>query len=146
MKTMDLKKYGGLDYVKVLHLPLRVSKSVGDIVDIRLRDLELEIANELLRQHVPLRGREVEFLRKVLGLSMERFAAKLGLTSGTILRWERGKDTRLAFVNEYAVRGFVADALGGKVTIKFSDLSDSSKTPERLVVDWRERSRKTAVA
>jgi transcriptional regulator with XRE-family HTH domain len=73
---------------------------------------------------------------------MEKFAVKLGLTSGTILRWERGQDKRLSQINEYAVRGFVSEVLAMAIPIKFSDLSEGSKTPERLVVDWRLGSQK----
>ena len=112
----------------------------------KLGEIERLVAAEILIQHVPLRGREVEFLRKTLDLSMERFAAKLGLTSGTILRWEREKERRLSQINEYAVRGFVAEALALLTSIKFSDLSETTKTPAKLIVDWHLGSQKKKVA
>ena len=146
MKTSNFKKYGDLDYVEVKNLPVRTSKELGEIVTAKLGDVERLIAAEILRQHAPLRGREVEFLRKTLDLSMEKFAAKLGLTSGTILRWEREKDKRLSQINEYAVRGFFAEALALITPIKFSDLSEDSKTPEKLIVDWNQGSQKKKTA
>ncbi|MGK5082121.1 hypothetical protein WDW37_02365 [Bdellovibrionota bacterium FG-1] len=146
MKTTNFKQYGGLEYVEVKNLPVRTSKELGAIVTAKLGEVERLIAAEILNQHVPLRGQEVEFLRKTLDLSMEKFAGKLGLTSGTILRWEREKKKRLSQINEYAIRGFVAEALALIIPIKFSDLSESSKTPEKLIVDWHLGSQKRMAA
>ena len=146
MKTTNFKKYGGLEYVEIKNLPVRASKELGEIVTAKLGEVERLVAAEILRRHVPLRGREVEFLRKTLDLSMEKFASKLGLTSGTILRWEREKTRRLSQINEYAVRGFVAEALDLVIPIKFSDLTEGSKTPEKLIVDWRLGSQKKKAA
>lgn len=130
----------GLDYVEVKHVPIRVSKdkSIGDVIVPKLGEIEKLVSAEIIRQALPLRGKEVQFLRKALGLSMEKFAVKLGLTAASILKWERATTKRLALVNEFAVRGFVSERLKLGAPVRFSDLSDTSETPKKLVVDWRD--------
>lgn len=61
-------------------------------------------------------------LRAALELSLEKFARKLGLTSGTIYRWERAHAERLSSVNEVAVRLLLAEELGIELPTKFSKL------------------------
>lgn len=138
MRTTTLKGISGLYYVEIFHVPVRVSKdkTIGEVITANLGDLEKLVARELILQAVPLQGREVQFLRKALGMSMEKFAVHLGLTAASILKWERATDKRLALVNEFAVRGFVAERLKLGSHVKFSDLSDNSETPRKLAIDW----------
>lgn len=148
MKTTTLRGIGGLDYVEIKQVPIRTSKdkSIGDVIAANLGELEKLVAAELLRQKVPLRGREVLFLRKALGMSMEKFAVNLGLTAASILKWERTTDKRLALINEFAVRGFVAERLKLDAPVKFSDLSDETETPHKLIADWKAVSAKKKAA
>lgn len=71
---------------------------------------------------IPLRGKELRFLRKVLGLSYEKFAGPMGLSSATVMKWEKAEEARLHSVNEVAVRVFVAERLSLKVDGAFSKL------------------------
>lgn len=114
-----------LDYIIFTNVPMRESK-YGDVIDLTgevLSELEVLAAKAVILSHVPLRGREVKFLRKVLGLSLERFASHLGLTSGTVFRWEKDEKERIALVNEIAVKLFVAEQFGVEVSNKFSELT-----------------------
>lgn len=136
MKTKSLHGIGGLEYVEIRQVPVRVSadKTIGDIITADMGDLERLVASEIIRQRVPLRGKEVLFLRKSLGMSMEKFAGSLGLTAASILKWERTSGKRLALVNEFAVRGFVAERLKLSTPVMFSDLNETTETPTKLVV------------
>ena len=138
MKTQTLHGIGGLDYVEIRQVPIRSSKGklIGDIIAADMGEIERHVAVELIRGRVPLRGKEVLFLRKALGMSMEKFAGHLGLTAASILKWERATGRRLALINEFAVRGFVAERLKLKNLGKFSDVSDTAETPKKLVVAW----------
>jgi len=91
----------------------------GPIIDLDPSILDKLAAGAIIEQKIPLRGIEVHFLRKVAGLSLERFASKLGLSAGTIFHWEKAKLDRLATVNELAVRSFIAEELGIEISGKF---------------------------
>ena len=58
-------------------------------------------------QWIPIKGAEVKFLRKSLGLSMERFGTLPGLSPPAILKWERDLKKRLHPTNEVAGIGLM---------------------------------------
>jgi DNA-binding transcriptional regulator YiaG len=94
----------------------------GDVIDIDVGILELMAAKAVLKAGVPLRGREVRVLRKILGFSLERFAAEIKLTSGSIFKWEHKPEDRLHPINEIAVRAYLAEKFGVKISGKYSVL------------------------
>lgn len=110
-----------LEYIHFKNVPMKASKE-GPVIDLDPAILDRLAAIAVLMEKIPLRGKEVQFLRKVTGLSMERFAGKLGLSSGTIFHWEKAELDRLATVNEPAVRSLVAEELGIEISGRFSDL------------------------
>ena len=110
-----------LEYIHFKNVPMKDSKH-GPVIDLDPALLERLAAVALIKEKIPLRGKEVFFLRKVIGLSMEKFAAKFGLSSGTVFHWEKNELERLSTVNELAVRTFVAEELGVAISGKFSEL------------------------
>jgi hypothetical protein len=70
-----------------------------------------ERRGELRRNLVPLRGKKVRLLRKVPGLSYEKFAGPMDPSAATVMKWERAEKARLHLVNKIAVRAFVAGRL-----------------------------------
>lgn len=118
--TDKLDGIGGLDYITFLNVPMK-SSEFGPIIDFPMENLEKMAAIAIIKEKIPLRGKEVLFLRKVLGLSREKFAAKLDLSSGAIFKWEQSETERLHLVNEITVRIFVAEQLGLDTRFKFSD-------------------------
>lgn len=110
-----------LDYIHFINVPMKDSKH-GPVVDLAPDVLEKLAAKAVIVHRIPLRGKEVKFLRKVLGLSLEKFANKLGLTSGSVFHWEKAEDQRLAPINEAAVRAFVAEKLNVEIPGRFSEL------------------------
>jgi DNA-binding transcriptional regulator YiaG len=123
----------GLDYVYLEDVPISRTKH-GDVVAADLSFIERDIAAEIIRQGIPLRGAEVQFLRKVLGASMDKFGRMLGLTAPSILKWERARTKRLAPVNEVAVRALMAELLEIEVNGTFTVLKGMQETPDRLRV------------
>jgi DNA-binding transcriptional regulator YiaG len=110
-----------LEYIHFLNVPMKDSKH-GPIVDLSPEVLDRLAAKAVIVERVPLRGQEVQFLRKVIGLSLERFANKIGLSSGTVFHWEKASKERLAPVNEAAVRSLLAEELELEISGKFSQL------------------------
>jgi hypothetical protein len=126
----ELKNATPLEYIVFKNVPMR-SSDHGDVVDLDVEVLELLAAKAVVETRVPLRGVEVKFLRKVLGLSLEKFAGPMGLSAATVMKWERQELGRLHAVNEVAVRTYVAERLGLHVDGLFSTLL-GDRTPKIL--------------
>jgi hypothetical protein len=92
------------------------------------------IAFRLIEDRVPMRGAEVLFLRKTLGLSLKDWADNFGLSAAGVLKWERALDKRLAPVNEAAVRAFCAEELGVEFEGTWSELIADDMTPKKVSV------------
>lgn len=127
-----LKDLVPLEYIIFVDVPMKDSKH-GPVIDLDSALLDTMAAKAVIQELIPLRGKEVHFLRKVLGLSMEKFAAKLELSSGTVFHWEKAANDRLAVVNELAVRSFVAEQLGIEISGKFSDMIGGKIHPIKLI-------------
>lgn len=128
MKKWKEKSVDGLvplDYIRFLNVPMKQSK-YGPIIDLEPSTLDQLAAKAIIKQRIPLRGKEVKFLRKVLGLSLEKFANKMGLSSGTVFHWEKVETERLAPVNEVCVRSLLAEELNVDLQAKFSQLLGQS--------------------
>ena len=126
MKRSTIENYAGFEYLSV-NVPIRSSK-FGDIIDVDPGKLELLVANTIIEKQIPIRGRELKYLRKVLGLSLEKFAREIDLSSTSIFKWEKSETERLDTINEVAVRSFIAERLGlGNKT--FSQLKGTKEAP-----------------
>lgn len=132
-KTTTLDQFLGLNYVSVVNVPIKAS-SYGDVIDVDVEILEQMAAKAIIKARIPLRGKEVNVLRRVLGLSLERFAAQLGLTSGSIFKWEKKPNERLHPMNEVAVRAFFAEKFKVSLPGKYSELLGTKDRTEELVL------------
>lgn len=132
MKLKRIKGYHGLEYIQ-LALPVKQTKH-GEVLAIDIQEVDRSIAQALIRSQVPLRGVEVEFLRKTLGLSMAHFGAELSISGTAVMKWERAAKKRLDPINEVAVRALMAEAFKVKLPAKFSTLRGTEETPSELKV------------
>jgi DNA-binding transcriptional regulator YiaG len=121
----------GLDYVYLENVPIRRSKH-GDVIAIDIEVIEHNIAREIIRRGIPIRGAEVQFLRKSIGMSMEKFGKILGLSAPAILKWERMRNRRLQPINEVALKAMMAEQLDVQLNGTFTVLKGLDETPERL--------------
>jgi len=101
----------GLEYVYIVNAPIGIEAG-EEYIDIPPEQIDRMIADAIIRQGVPLRGREVLFLRKALKMNRNQWAEKLDVTASGILRWEQGGDKRLSRINEVAIRILCAEELG----------------------------------
>jgi transcriptional regulator with XRE-family HTH domain len=106
----------------------------GDVIELKESILEGLAAEALIVHCVPLRGREVKFLRKVLGLTYSKFAAELGISPSAICKWEAREGERLHNFNEAALRAYFAEKLNVEISGKFSKLVAASSRPAKLVL------------
>ncbi len=121
----------GLDYIYLEDVPIRRSKH-GDVIEVDIAVVEQAIAREIIRHGIPLRGAEIQFLRKCLGMSLGKFGRILGLSAPAILKWERMQKKRLQPINEVAVKAMIAEQLDIDLEGKFTLLKGLDKAPERL--------------
>jgi DNA-binding transcriptional regulator YiaG len=96
--------------------------------------IERAIAREIVRQGIPIRGAEVQFLRKSLDLSLEKFGRLLGLSAPAVLKWERARTKRLSPINEVAVRALMAEHLSIEMKGRFTVLKGNPETPTKLLL------------
>ena len=130
-----MHSYYGFDYIDV-EVPIRLESVAGkeiEVIDLDIGILEKLVAKTIIEEKVPIRGQEVKFLRKALGLSMERFARNFDFSSAAILKWEKDGAKRLSLVNELAVRTFVNEILQLEIEIKFFDLDARSTVPTEVI-------------
>ena len=84
----------GLPNVVLLGLEFRTCPKCGEEERVmpRIAQLHRVIAEAVAEKHARLTGAEVRFLRKHLGWSGEDFAKTMGVTPGTVSRWENEKE------------------------------------------------------
>lgn len=129
----DVKGLGGLDYIIFKNVPMRESKW-GDVIEMDAGLMEKLAADAVISKRIPLRGREVKFLRKALGLTFEKFATAIDISDSTVFKWEAKPDERLHQINEAAVRSFFAEQFGVEMPGKFSELIGTEESPDELVL------------
>ena len=101
MKNM-IEGYGGLEYI-------RISFKSKTLPHNKLKDLEIKIC-KIIVQIKPLRGKEIKFLRKVLGFSLGKLVVEMKgmIDQSTVSRWEQKGNERLSPANESLMRSFFA--------------------------------------
>ena len=128
MKKTKIDNFAGFKYISLINVPIKSTRH-GEMIDMDPQKLDLIVAKAIIEKQIPIHGKELKFLRKVLGMSLEKFANEIDLVSTSVFRWEKNEDERLAKVNEVAVRAFIAEKLG--LSCKpFSFLKGSERTPE----------------
>ena len=107
----DLNTWEGFSYLRLKGVPMKRSKN-GGLIDFDTSKLEKLVAQGILQNQVPLRGKELRLLRSATRLSMNKFAQKLGITNTAIYHWEKAEKQRLMIINEIAVKLLCAEELG----------------------------------
>ena len=133
MEKKTVKGYSNLDYVVLVDIPTRKSK-FGMVLALDPAIIERRISEELILQRVPLRGREITFIRKTLGLSLEKFANSFGFSASGVLKWERNPDRRLDPLSEAGLRSWFAEKLGLELPGVFKTLVGRETAPETVEV------------
>lgn len=123
----------GLEYVYLVDAPIGMADG-EEYIDLPPEQIDSQIAAAIVREGVPLRGKEVLFLRKALGMNRNQWAKKLGVTASGILRWEQGGDKLLSKINAVAIRLLCAEELGVALAATWSAVAGEDEQPERLEV------------
>ena len=132
-KVKILHNYYDLGYIDV-EVPIETRQVGGeemDIITVKMGVVEKLVTKTIIEQKIPIRGKEVKFMRKALGLSLDKFSRDFEITSTTVMKWEKNEDKRLSLVNELAIRMFIKEALDLDIDITFYDLDARSKVPSQ---------------
>jgi hypothetical protein len=129
-KKAVMKQFGGLEWLTIVGIPVTKTKFGEGIEAKLLKKIENTVSAFIVRKLVPIRGVEVEYLRKTFGYSLGRMGAELGFSPTAILKWERAKGKRLEKVNEVAVRAWAADKLKIEISGRLSKLVAATDEPQ----------------
>jgi DNA-binding transcriptional regulator YiaG len=138
--TKNFKGILNLNYIEIKNVPVAKSDKHGILVHASVQsEMEKIAARAILQRHLPIRGKEVHFFRKVLGLSQSQLGAEFKKSAIMVLKWEKKKDVRLSLPNELAVRAVFSRLLGLRFDLaeEFRALLDA-KLVKSLVVDYAE--------
>ena len=145
--TKNLIGIGNLDYVELKNVPMTRFEGHGEAIHADTQaEIEKRVARELILQKIRLRGREVEYLRGIFGLSMRQFAEKLGLTHVAILKWEKAANKPLDLVNEVAVKAMMAGLLGLRLPASLETLVGEAVPPKKWVINFETTSKQKKIA
>jgi DNA-binding transcriptional regulator YiaG len=126
----------GLEYVFLTGV--KIKKVDGEeFVDLPPQDIFKAIAEAVVTNSIPLRGREVQFLRKTVGMKKTELAARMGITSAGVSKWENQPDRLLSKVNQAALKIIIAEVLGvnGSLPVEWDFMATDADTPSRLEVE-----------
>lgn len=112
----------GLSFVTLTGVEVRRCGQCGEeeVVIPRIEDLHRAIALSVIRRSPHFKPEEIKFLRKYLGWSGADYARRMGVTSETVSRWEKGvlpmgttadRALRLAVAVGFPTRDYSLDTL-----------------------------------
>ncbi len=123
----------GIEYLRVVGIPTQGSPFGPVVSAANLKQAERAVATAIIRLRVPLRGVEVQYLRRVLGLSQAAVGRELGVSDVAVLKWEKRTEKRLDTVNEVALRALFAERLGVVLDGTLSALRGADSAPKEPV-------------
>ncbi len=130
MKTLPYR-ISGLDYIHVV-VPVERAADGTEYIDLPPNTIERALATRIIEDRVPIRGAETRFLRSALGMSLQAWGKKLGMSAAGVQKWEKAKEKRLAPVNEAAVRSLCGELLDISIDSRWSRLVAKDKVPKRI--------------
>jgi DNA-binding transcriptional regulator YiaG len=112
--------YEGLGFpITLVNTPMR--KVFGDwIIDIDMNRLQLVVLRALVFKQGRLTKHELQFIRKFLALTTDKFGRLFGVTHAAVIQWENGK-RQLTPSTEFCIRLHVLGHLRAKAG-EFRDL------------------------
>ena len=121
MRKLIQAGFPGMEYVWI-DVPMKTTKA-GEAIDVKpVSRVNEAIAREILRAGVPLRGVEVLFLRRTLGLSLDKFGDLLGLSGPGVLKWEQARlERQVGILRDVGIEDRLIERLDGRVDCRTAD-------------------------
>ena len=138
----DLDSWNGFSYLRLKGVPMRKSIN-GGVIGIDEAKLERFVAVEILKNPVPIFGKELSLFRKVTGLSLNKFGQRLGVTSGAVFYWEKAAKQKLGPMIAVAVRTLCAEELGVELHLSYSSMVGyNHHDPVDVIISGRKPNKK----
>lgn len=97
----------------------------------------------ILKSPIPIFGAELALLRKVTGLSLDKFGRRFGVTSGAVFYWEKAAKQKLGPMSTVAVRSMCAEELGIELHQGYSSLvGRDNHDPVEVIVSGKKPNKK----
>jgi hypothetical protein len=114
-------------------------------LDVDLLKLQFVVVGLLAEKKGRLTGDEMLFLRQSAELTLQKFAAKFGVTHSTVINWEKSgpKPTAMSWGQEVAIRLFAAQMVEkndkdfAALCRKILDLKDSRESSIKIRFDGK---------
>lgn len=136
MKYVKETGYYGMEYVTAYLRVSSVHPEHGPLIHAQtFIQVDQQVCAELIKQGVPIRGIELRFMRKTLGLSYRELGNMLELSHSAVAKWEKEKKKqRLEPINEAALRSLFAQLMKISIPGWFDSLKGTGKPPRKIEV------------
>ena len=127
----------GLDYVTLANLEVRRCKECGEVEAVipKIQELHRVLAQTIAKRPSMLRGREIRFLRKYLGMSGDDAAQALGVGPSWLSRCENDKQELSAGYQRFLRLMVLYDQPNHRYSLKDLLAEKNDKKPAPIKLD-----------
>ena len=125
LPEIKIENWGGLEYVTVKTRASRLTSHGPTISSEKMQQIDIEIAKLIIGSRHPIRGKELNFVRKVSGISLRQLAEDFKVTHPTIMNWEKS-EMRLDLIAEAIIRIYFAEKMGLRITPSMDSLAPTA--------------------
>lgn len=145
VKTQKKFTYEGFGFpVELLNVPMVKVRGTWT-PDINYNILTERVTKFLALQPTALTGNQVRHIRLVLEMTLEKFAAKLGVTHVAVMKWEKQEDnpTKMGLSTEILIRLFALHVSGVTPRVfqqAYDKITDKALTKKKSKpkIDWED--------
>lgn len=133
LPEVTVENWGGLEYVTVKVRASRATSHGPSISAEKMEGIDLSIAKLIIGSGHPLRGKELNFARKVCGISLRQLADDLHVTHPTIINWEKS-EKRLDLMVEAVIRIYFVGKLNLQIAPSLEALVPSAPNTDEILL------------
>lgn len=133
LPEVTVENWGGLEYVTVKARASRFTSHGPSISAEKMEEIDLSIAKLIIGSRHPIRGKELNFARKVCGITLRQLAEDLKVTHPTIMNWEKSEQ-RLDLMVEAVIRLYFAEKLNLRIAPSMEALAPSIPDNDEILL------------
>jgi DNA-binding transcriptional regulator YiaG len=133
LPEVKIENWGGLEYVTVTTRASRVTSHGPSLSAEKMESIDLSIAKLIIGSRHPIRGKELNFIRKVCGISLRQLAEDFKVTHPTIINWEKSEE-RLDLMAETVIRIYFGEKMGLQINPSMESLAPSTPDTDEILL------------